>query len=261
MHYRKIDLEQTSDYFSLNKKTPFIATGPCAIESIEQIEQSIDFFSSNHINYIRTFPYKVRTSPYDYQGIGDDILPTIKKLKIKYNIKTIAEIYSQKQLEKCIDTIDIIQIGTRFMYHRELLSDLGKINKPIILKRGFNATIQEWLLSAEFYLLEGGHNLLLCDRGIRTFENSHRNSFDITSILAVREMSDIPVIVDPSHILGKRDGISKIVKSALVAGFDGFIFESHPDPKNALSDKDQQLNFTQAAELINDINNFYKKLL
>ncbi|MCX8057897.1 MAG: 3-deoxy-7-phosphoheptulonate synthase [Spirochaetes bacterium] len=253
---RKLNFIDTYKYFLNNKKNIIIA-GPCSLENREQIFKTIDFLLKNGIHFIRVFPYKVRTSPYDFDGLKDSGIEIIKDIKLNFpQIKIVSEVYSEIQVEKLTNLTDVFQIGTRFMYHRELIAMLGKHNKPLILKRGFASTIKEWLLSAEFYLKEGGDKIILCERGIRTFENSVRNSFDITSIIAIREFSNIPVIVDPSHILGKRKGIDKIIIASLFAGFNGFIVEIHPYPKNALSDRKQQLDFLEFENLLNKLKNY-----
>jgi|GEM_PF-1543541 3-deoxy-7-phosphoheptulonate synthase len=252
--FKKCDFKESYRYFL--KDNIFLAAGPCALESEEQILKTIKFLISNNIEFIRVFPYKVRTSPYEFDGLKDEGIEIIKKIKDRYkNIRIISEIFSENQFEKLNSYVDIFQIGTRFMYHRDLLRLLGKHNKPIILKRGFSSTIYEWLLSAEFYLKENGKLIILCERGIRTFENSVRNSFDITSIISIREFSKIPVIIDPSHILGKRNGIEKLILASYYAGFNGAIIEVHPNPNKALSDKYQQLNFNNFSNILNILKN------
>lgn len=252
----KYDFKETYSYF-LEKNKKIIIAGPCSLENEDQIIKVIDFLTKNNIKTIRIFPFKVRTSPYEFDGLKDKGIEIIKKVKDKFpEIKIVSEIYSEEHLFKLKNIVDVFQIGTRFMYHRDLISTLGKNNLPLILKRGFSSTIKEWLLSAEFYLKEGGKKIILCERGIRTFETSVRNSFDITSIISIRNYSKIPVIVDPSHIIGKRKGIDKIIIASLFAGFNGFMVEIHPQPEKALSDKFQQLNFNSFEKILNLLNHY-----
>jgi len=249
--YEKEIFTEAYDFFFQDSNI-FIGAGPCSLESEAQIFQTAEFLLSNNISYIRCFPYKIRSDPYSFQGLQTEGIPIIKKLKQKYpKLKIISEVYSQEQFHSLEGITDIFQIGTRFMYHRELIELLGKKNSPCILKRGFQATVSEWLLSSEYYLARGGRKIILCERGIRTFESSVRNSFDITSILSVREQSKIPVIIDPSHILGKTSGIEAISKAALIAGYNGLLIETHPIPLQALSDKKQQLTFEQFKLFLN----------
>jgi 3-deoxy-7-phosphoheptulonate synthase len=230
-----------------------IIAGPCSIENYEQAEKAIHFLTRNGVQLIRGGLFKPRTSPYSFQGLREEGVEIIKTLKQKYNFHFVSEILIPSQMEILDSIVDVWQVGTRSMANYDLLKELGKSPKPVLLKRGIMATIEEWLLSAEYILKEGNPSVILCERGIRTFEPLTRFTFDINAIPVVKELSHLPVIADPSHAVGKRNWVLPLAKAALIAGADGIIVEVHPDPDHALSDSDQSLDFRQFETLMQDI--------
>lgn len=253
--YEKLDFSESTEYFFPDQNLSiFLAAGPCAIENKEMAIESIKFCNSLNINFFRAFLFKSRTSPYSFQGLGKSGLEIIKELKNTFpHIKLICEVSSSEQIAIVKDYIEIFQIGARSMYNVELLSLLGKDNLPVILKRHFGATIYEWLNMAEYYLKSGGRKIILCERGIKTFETSYRYSFDILSSNIINQFSKIPVIADPSHPCGNSSLVSNLALASLMAGFKGLIIETHPQPKNALSDSMQQISFDAFKDLYNRI--------
>jgi len=218
--------------------------------------ESIEFCKNIGIKFFRSFLFKSRTKIYSFQGLGKDGINILKLIKHNYpEIKLICEVSTIQQYEIIKDYIDVFQIGARSMYNTELLTFLGKENLPIILKRHFGSTINEWLHMAEYYLFSGGRKILLCERGIKSFETSYRYSFDILSSSIISKVSKIPVIADPSHPSGDNSIVSNLSMAAIAAGFKGLIVETHPDPSKALSDSKQQLNHTQFMKLFEKMKN------
>jgi len=261
-YYEKFDFQEARNYFfNPDFDNLFIGIGPCAIENQDMALQSANFALQNNINFLRTFLFKQRTSPYTFQGLGNDGSYIVEHLKSNYpSIKLICEVSSIEQYEFIRKKIDVVQIGARMMFNTELLKRLGNDNFPIILKRNFGANIFEWLNMAEYYLKYGGKLILLCERGIKTFETSIRFSFDITSVSVVKEISKIPIIADPSHPAGRSAYVDSIALASICAGFDGLLIETHPSPLDALSDADQQVDLSQAEILLKKIKNIKKAL-
>lgn len=230
-----------------------VIAGPCSIENYEQAENVISFLLRNGIKVIRGGLFKPRTSPYSFQGLRERGVEIIRELKKKYKFYFVSEVIIPSQMELLDEVVDVWQIGTRSMANYDLLRAVGKTNKPVLLKRGIMATIEEWLLAAEYILKEGNENIVLCERGIRTFEPLTRFTFDINAIPVVKELSHLPIIADPSHAVGKRNWVLPLAKAALIAGADGIIVEVHPKPDYALSDADQSLDYLQFQKLIEDI--------
>lgn len=231
-----------------------IIAGPCAVESLEVMEEIGKSLQDNKIRYIRGGAFKPRTSPYSFQGLGLEGLKILKTVADKYNLAVVSEIISPEQIKMFEEYVDIYQVGTRNMQNYSLLQVLGKeTKKPVILKRGMSATIEEWLLSAE-YILDGGNpNVILCERGIRTFEKYTRNTLDIQAVLAVKELSHLPVIVDPSHSSGKFEMIEKLTLASYVIGANGAIMEIHPNPERAYSDGAQSLKLDKFTALVKEV--------
>ncbi len=233
--------------------------GPCALENEKMAIESIKLCDKLNIKFFRAFLFKLRTSVYSFQGLSNEGINILKILKSDFpGVKLICEVSSIEQYEIVKDYIDIFQIGARSMYNTELLTFFGKKNLPIILKRHFGATIIEWLNLAEYYLYNGGRKILLCERGIKSFETSYRYSFDILSSAIIKKISAIPVIADPSHPTGDNSMVIKLSIAAISAGFEGLIVETHPNPSIALSDPKQQLNHRQFQELFDKIKCFPK---
>ncbi len=233
---------------------PVQMAGPCSVESEEQIWSIAEELSKKRTHILRGGIFKPRSSPYSFQGIGKVGLSWIKEAGAHYNLPVISEVMEIKQIDIMYDYIDIFQVGARNMQNFRLLEALGKTDKPIMLKRGISAKLSEFLMSAEYILSNGNEKVILCERGIRTFVEYTRNTLDINVIPMVKNVSHLPIIVDPSHATGRTDLIVPITLAGLVAGADGFIVEVHPKPQEALSDGAQQLNFAQFDSMMNEYN-------
>lgn len=220
-----------------------VMAGPCSIESEEQLYDIASNIKSSGAKILRAGAYKPRTSPYSFQGLRSDGIEILKEVKSSLKIPVISEIMSIDKIPEFVENVDIIQVGARNMQNFELLKALGKIDKPILLKRGLANTIEEWLMSAEYILAGGNSKVILCERGIRTFETSTRNTLDLSVIPVVKKLSHLPIIVDPSHATGRWDLVESMSLAAICAGADGLLIEVHNDPNNALSDGSQALKF------------------
>lgn len=229
------------DNITIGAKKIAMIAGPCAVESEEQIFTVAKAISKNGSQFLRGGAYKPRTSPYAFQGMELDGLKLMKSAADTYNLKVVSEIVSESDLEKSIDYIDMIQIGARNAQNFRLLREVGKLKKPVLLKRGIAQTIEEWLGSAEYIMSEGNYDIILCERGIRTFETATRNTLDISAIPVIKAKTHLPIIVDPSHAAGQTGYISSLSRAAIAAGADGLIVEVHPNPRCAVSDALQQL--------------------
>ena len=227
--------------------------GPCSVESEEQITFIAESVKELGANFLRGGAFKPRTSPYSFQGLKYDGLELLKLAREKTGLPIVTEIMSPYDIEVFERDVDVIQVGARNMQNFDLLNELGKINKPILLKRGLSATIEEWLMSAEYIMAGGNENVILCERGIRTFETYTRNTLDLSAIPAIKKLSHLPIIVDPSHATGKRFMISPLAKAAVAVGADGLIIEVHNNPEKALCDGPQSIRPNEYSELINDI--------
>ncbi len=223
--------------------------GPCAVESLEQMDEEASFLSSLGVKILRGGAFKPRTSPYSFQGLGVEGLKIMRKVADKYNMKVISEMMSVEDFEIFEDYVDIIQVGARNMQNFKLLEKLGNSTKPIFLKRGFMSTIEEWLLAAEYLFHHGNEKVILCERGIRTFEKYTRNTLDISAVPLIKILSHLPIIVDLSHSTGRRDLIPPLSKAVVAVGADGAMIEVHPNPEKALSDGPQSLNFKEFEEV------------
>ena len=230
-----------------------LIAGPCAVESEEQLYEIANHISEIGIKYIRGGAYKPRTSPYAFQGLQKEGLRILNNASKKYDLKVVTEVLDTSLIEEVYPYADILQVGSRNMKKYQFLKELGKIDKPILLKRGMSSTINEWLLAAEYILLGGNENVILCERGIRTFDTSVRNTMDIASIPLVKELSHLPVIADPSQGTGKRSLVKPMSLAAIAAGADGLMIEVHNQPENALSDGFQSLYLDQLKGLVKDL--------
>ena len=227
-----------------------IVAGPCSVESREQILQSATFLKGCGVNFLRGGTFKPRTSPYAFQGLGREGLEYMKEAAEATGMAIITEVPSLKTLEIAMDYVDVFQIGARNMSSFELLKEVGKTEKPVVLKRGLSATIDEWLNAAEYIMTEGNPNVILCERGIRTFETSTRNTLDISAVPVIRQKSHLPILVDPSHAAGVREYIPALCRAALAVGADGIMVEVHPQPSKALSDGAQSLEYEQFQSIL-----------
>ncbi|MDP4159959.1 MAG: bifunctional 3-deoxy-7-phosphoheptulonate synthase/chorismate mutase [Bacillota bacterium] len=226
---------------TIGGKEIILIGGPCAVESSAQMSQSAETVKMAGGKILRGGVFKPRTSPYSFQGLGREGLNYLVQAAKEQDLLSVTEVVDAQSLDLVVDKVDIVQIGTRNMQNYELLKLAGNVNKPIILKRGLSATIEEWLLAAEYILASGNSQVILCERGIRTFEPSTRNTLDLSAVGVVKELSHLPVIIDPSHAAGRRDLIFSLSKAALAAGADGLLIEMHPNPVEALSDGPQSL--------------------
>lgn len=236
--------------------------GPCSIEDKDQLEKTAEYVKEAGGNMLRGGAFKPRTSPYSFQGLGKSGLDIMSSVGKKLDMPIVSEVMSIDQIELFKD-VDMFQVGARNMQNFDLLKALGKTKKPILLKRGMSATIQEWLMSAEYIMSEGNENVILCERGIRTFETATRNTQDLSAIAIVKELSHLPIVIDPSHAAGRRDIIESLSLAAIAAGADGLIIETHPDPDHAESDGAQSLypeQFKQLTEKVWKLHAFMKTL-
>ena len=226
-------------------KDLLMIAGPCALENEEQIYTISEFLSKKGVRFMRGGAYKPRTSPYSFQGLKKEGLELMRRAADDHGLAVVSEIMSASQLDEFVENVDILQVGTRNMQNYPLLRALGKINKPVLLKRGMSSTIEEWLLAAEYILSSGNEQVILCERGIRTFETATRNTLDIAAVPLVQQLSHLPVIVDPSQGTGVRDIVDPVSVAAIAAGADGLIIEVHNQPEEALSDGDQSIYLDQ----------------
>lgn len=238
--------------FNFSKSDFFLISGPCAIENEHQMEVILK--SENRPTLIRGGIYKMRTKKSSFQGLGTDGINIVKSLKKKQSFSFITEITDPRQIETLLPVVDCFQVGARNMYNYELLKELSLYNRPVILKRGFSATISEWLGATEYLSDLGENNIYLCERGIRTFENKLRNTLDLGAVIYLKKNHQFKVIVDPSHAMGDSKYVADASMAALAAGADGLLVEVHPNPSNALSDPEQALDLTMHRELINKLN-------
>ncbi|MBO5739240.1 3-deoxy-7-phosphoheptulonate synthase [bacterium] len=223
-----------------DKYTGLIA-GPCAVESYEQMDKTAQELSESNVKILRGGAFKPRTSPYAFQGLGEDGLKILKSVADNHNMAVTSEIMDVSQLDIFMKYVDIFQVGARNMQNFNLLKELGKIHKPVILKRGLSSTFEEWLMSAEYIMAGGNGQIILCERGIRTFEHHTRNTLDLSAIPVIKKLSHLPIIVDPSHGTGLRDKVEPMSRAAIAAGADGLIVEVHHSPDCAMCDGAQSL--------------------
>ncbi len=224
--------------------------GPCSVESEEQILEAARLAKAAGANMLRGGAFKPRTSPYSFQGLGRIGLHYLREAGDAVGLPIITEVVDTRDVYLVAEYTDVLQIGARNMQNFTLLTEVGKTDKPVLLKRGMNATIEEWLNCAEYILKGGNKRVMLCERGIRTYETFTRNTLDLSAVTALKELTHLPVIVDPSHATGRREMIKPMSLSAVMAGCDGLEVEMHPDPPSALSDAAQQLTGSELADLI-----------
>lgn len=230
-----------------------VMAGPCSVESEKQIIETARFVARQGAKLLRGGAFKPRTSPYDFQGMELEGLKLLRKAKEESGLAVITEVMSDSDVQMVAEYADVLQIGARNMQNFALLKAVGKANRPVMLKRGMSSTIKELLMSAEYIVAHGNANVLLCERGIRTFETATRNTCDITAIAVLNELSHLPVILDPSHATGKRSIVPALSRAGVAIGADGLIVEVHPQPEKAMSDGAQSLNFDQFANMMQDL--------
>ncbi len=230
-----------------------VIAGPCSVESEEQIMESAKMLQKMGIKIMRASAFKPRTSPYDFQGLGIKGLKLLRKVKEQAGMIVETEVMDVRDVPIAAEYVDVLRVGARNMQNFDLLKELGKIRKPVILKRGMAATINEFVMAAEYILFHGNKNVILCERGIRTFETAYRSTLDVGAVAILKNMTHLPVIVDPSHAAGNRELVAPLSKAAVAAGADGLIIEAHPHPEKALSDAGQSLYPEQLQKLLNEL--------
>lgn len=240
-------------HVEIGGETAIVMAGPCSVESREQVMSTARAVKEAGAVMLRGGAYKPRTSPYEFQGLGIKGLQLLREAGNANDLPVITEVMSEDDVEIVAEYADMFQIGARNMQNFALLRKIGSMRTPVLLKRSPSATVKEWLCAAEYILAGGNENVVLCERGIKTFDNSLRNTLDLGAVALVKELSHLPVIVDPSHACGKRSLVSILSKAAIAVGADGVIVEVHPDPDKALSDAEQQLTFQQFGEMMNDL--------
>ncbi|MEP7027697.1 MAG: 3-deoxy-7-phosphoheptulonate synthase [Candidatus Eisenbacteria bacterium] len=227
-----------------------IMAGPCAVESEEQVDTVAAAVARAGASILRGGAYKPRTSPYTFQGLGEEGLKILRRCADRHGLAVISEVMDTQHVPILERWVDVLQVGARNMQNFVLLRELGRVRKPVLLKRGFSATIEEWLMSAEYVLAGGNREVMLCERGIRTFETALRNTLDLSCVPVIHQLSHLPVVVDPSHAVGVRDKVPPMACAAVAAGADGLLIEVHPHPETALSDGAQSLYVPQFEELV-----------
>ena len=230
-----------------------VAAGPCAVESAEQIASIAASVAKAGAKLLRGGAFKPRSSPYSFQGLGEEGLKMMRDAADKNGLLVVSEVMDPSQIELMLPYVDVLQVGARNMQNYHLLRGLGDVDRPVLLKRGMSGTIEELLLSAEYIMAGGNYKVILCERGIRTFETALRNTMDIAAIPVLKSLSHLPVVADPSHGTGKRDKVTAMARAAVAAGADGLIIEVHPDPERALSDGVQSLYPDQFTQLMKEI--------
>lgn len=235
---------------TIGEKELCIIAGPCAVESEQQLFEIAEGISSLGIKFMRGGAYKPRTSPYAFQGLKKEGLKLLKSASERYGVKVVTEVLDTSLIEEVYDYADVLQVGSRNAKNYQFLKELGKVDKPILLKRGMSSTIDEWLLAAEYILLGGNENVILCERGIRTFDTSVRNTMDIAAIPLAKELSHLPVIADPSQGTGKRSLVTPMSLASIAAGADGLMIEVHNEPEEALSDGFQSMYLDTMKEMV-----------
>ncbi|MBQ9487892.1 MAG: 3-deoxy-7-phosphoheptulonate synthase, partial [Selenomonadaceae bacterium] len=239
--FEPADTEIDVDGVKIGGKEIVVMAGPCAVESAEQLRESARAVKECGAKILRGGAFKPRTSPYDFQGLGEEGLKLLRQTADEFGLKVVTEIVDSNDIELLESYSDILQVGARNMQNFQLLKALGKSTKPVMLKRGLSATISEWLNAAEYIVSGGNDKLIFCERGIRTYETYTRNTLDLSAVAAIKELSHFPIVVDPSHGTGRRTMIAPMSKAAIAAGADGLIIEVHPHPEKAMSDGNQSL--------------------
>jgi 3-deoxy-7-phosphoheptulonate synthase len=242
-----------SDQVAIGGRNIVVIAGPCAVESLEQMEQIAQSLSTTSIHALRGGVYKPRTSPYSFQGMGIDGLRVLATVRQQSGFPVVTEVMSIAQLETVCAYADMVQIGSRNMQNFELLKALGKVDRPILLKRGLAATVEEFVMAAEYILAHGNPNVVLCERGIRSFDSFTRNVLDLGAVVALKQLTHLPVIVDPSHAAGKRELVPDLSRAAIACGADGLLLECHPIPEQSVSDARQALSLDDMTRLVTSL--------
>jgi 3-deoxy-7-phosphoheptulonate synthase len=230
-----------------------VIAGPCSVENSLQMEIVADKLSTAEIHAIRGGVFKPRTSPYAFQGLGEEGLTILDQMRTRVNLPIVSEVMSQEQLPLMSARVDLLQIGSRNMQNFELLKALGRQSKPVLLKRGLSSTIEEFLLAAEYIMSHGNPHVILCERGIRSFDSYTRNVLDLGAVVALKQVTHLPIIVDPSHATGKRELVADLARAAVACGADGLMIECHPEPDKSVSDARQAISLEDMCDLVQSI--------
>lgn len=239
-----------SEQATIGGKEIIIIGGPCTVESAEQMEEVATRLGLAPIQALRGGVYKPRTSPYSFQGLGIEGLKILADVSQRHQLPIVTEVMSIAQIAPVVTYADMLQIGSRNMQNFELLKAVGQAGKPVLLKRGLSATIEEFVMAAEYILSHGNPDVVLCERGIRSFDNYTRNVLDLGAVVALKQLTHLPIIVDPSHAVGKRELVAPLAKAAIACGADGLIVECHPEPEKSVSDARQALSLEDMIELV-----------
>ncbi|MEA3495567.1 MAG: 3-deoxy-7-phosphoheptulonate synthase [Bacteroidota bacterium] len=250
---KKREIKVGNTIFGGESNNTVVITGPCSVESEEQIEKSVQLLKSLGLTTLRAGSFKPRTSPYSFQGMGLEGLKLLAKIRDKHNLNIVTEVRDASHIDQVIEYADVVQIGAKAMYDQGILRKCGKSNKAILLKRGFGATLQEFVQAAEFVLSGGNENVMLCERGIRTFEDKTRFTLDLCGVSFLKEHTNLPVILDPSHAMGYAYGVPDLARACVAMGVDGLLIETHPNPSEAKSDAAQQLNHQEFTDLFHSL--------
>lgn len=249
-HPNQQTIVQVAPGVTIGDRDLIVIGGPCTVESLEQMEQVAQTLSTTAIQALRGGVYKPRTSPYAFQGMGLDGLRILAAVREQFGLPVVTEVMAISQIETVAAYADMLQIGSRNMQNFDLLKALGRVNQPVLLKRGLAATIEEFVMAAEYIVSSGNPNVVLCERGIRSFDPYTRNVLDLGAVVALKQMTHLPVIVDPSHAAGKRELVPNLAKAAIAAGADGLIIECHPVPEQSVSDARQALSLETMMDLV-----------
>ncbi len=252
-HFHPEDTIVDVDGVKIGGKEVVVMAGPCSVESIDQLREAAKAVKAGGAKFLRGGAFKPRTSPYDFQGLAEEGLKMLRQVADEEGLKVVTEIVDKDNIELVGKYADIYQVGARNMQNFQLLKALGKAQKPVMLKRGLAATISEWLNAAEYIMAGGNEQVIFCERGIRTYETFTRNTLDLSAVAAIKELSHLPIIVDPSHGTGRWEMVRPMARAAVAAGCDGLIIEVHPHPEAALSDGDQSLTPKNFNILINEL--------
>ena len=244
---------QLSEAVAIGGSNVTIIGGPCTVESAEQMEQVASQLAAAPIHALRGGVYKPRTSPYSFQGMGMEGLRILAEVRSRYRMPVVTEVMSIAQIAPVATYADMLQIGSRNMQNFELLKALGQAGKPVLLKRGLSATIEEFVMAAEYIMAHGNPNVVLCERGIRSFDTYTRNVLDLGAVVALRQLTHLPVVVDPSHAAGKRELVADLARAAVACGADGLIIECHPEPDQSVSDARQALSLEAMVALVKSL--------
>ncbi|HEY9607847.1 3-deoxy-7-phosphoheptulonate synthase [Allocoleopsis sp.] len=246
-------LVKLSDNVTFGARELVIIGGPCAVESRSQMELVAQQLQYAPVQALRGGVFKPRTSPYSFQGLGVEGLEILSEVRSRYNLPVVTEVMTIGQIEDLAAQADMLQVGSRNMQNFDLLKALGQIQKPVLLKRGLAATIEEFVMAAEYILSHGNSQIVLCERGIRSFDNFTRNVLDLGAVVALKQITHLPVIVDPSHAVGKRELVAPLAKAAVACGADGLIIECHPEPEKSVSDARQALSLEDMVDLVHSL--------